>query len=63
MVDVVVNLTMPFDEMRAFLRPQSQHNQWLSLQQRRGIRRERFPQLMKLRAVAEPKSYQFANLL
>jgi putative transposase len=35
-----------FEEVRAFLRPQSQHNQPLSLAQRRDIHRDRFGQLM-----------------
>jgi putative transposase len=41
-----------FDEVRAFLRPQSQRNQRLSLAQRRCIYRDRFAQLMGMMAVA-----------
>jgi putative transposase len=41
-----------FDEVRAFLRPQSQRNQPLSLAQRRCIRRDRFAQLMGMMAAA-----------
>jgi putative transposase len=41
-----------FDEVRAFLRPQSHHNQSLSLKQRRAIHQERFAQLMSLTAAA-----------
>jgi putative transposase len=41
-----------FDEVRAFLRPQSQRNQPLSLAQRRCIHRDRFAQLMGMMAVA-----------
>jgi putative transposase len=41
-----------FDEVRAFLRPQSQRNQPLSLAQRRCIHQDRFAQLMELMAVA-----------
>jgi putative transposase len=41
-----------FDEVRAFLRPQSHRNQSLSLQQRRVIHQERFAQLMSLMATA-----------
>jgi putative transposase len=37
-----------FDEVRAFLRPQSQRNQPLSLAQRRDIHRDRFGQLMEI---------------
>jgi putative transposase len=39
-----------FDEVRAFLRPQSHRNQSLSLKQRRAIHRDRFAQLMGLMA-------------
>jgi putative transposase len=39
-----------FDEVRAFLRPQSHHNQSLPLKQRRAIHQERFAQLMSLTA-------------
>jgi putative transposase len=38
-----------FDEVRAFLRPQSQRHQPLSLAQRRCIHRARFAQLMGMR--------------
>jgi transposase-like protein len=41
-----------FEEVRAFLRPQSQHNQPLSLAQRRDIHRDRFGQLMAIIAAA-----------
>lgn len=41
-----------FDEVRAFLRPQSQRNQPLSLTQRRDIHRDRFGQLMAMIAAA-----------
>ena len=41
-----------FDEVRAFLRPQSQRNQPLSLAQRRDIHRDRFGQLMEILAAA-----------
>jgi putative transposase len=41
-----------FDELRAFLRPQSRRNQNLSLTQRRAIHRERFTQLMGLMGAA-----------
>jgi putative transposase len=41
-----------FDEARAFLRPQSQRNQPLSLVQRRGLHRDRFGQLMEILAAA-----------
>jgi putative transposase len=37
-----------FDELRAFLRPQSYHNQALTLAQRRGIHRDRFAHLMEI---------------
>jgi putative transposase len=43
---------LSFDDIRALLRPQSQHNRWLSLQQRRVIHQERFAQLMKLMTAA-----------
>jgi transposase-like protein len=43
---------LTFDEVRAFLRPQSQRNQPLSLAQRRAIHGERFTQLMGLIAAA-----------
>jgi putative transposase len=39
-----------FDETRAFLRPQSHHNQALSLQQRRDLHHNRFAQLMGMMA-------------
>jgi putative transposase len=39
-----------FDEIRAFLRPQSHRNQSLTLAQRRCIHRERFAQLMGIMA-------------
>jgi putative transposase len=39
-----------FDEVRAFLRPQSHRNQSLSLQERRAIHQDRFAQLMGLTA-------------
>jgi putative transposase len=41
-----------FDEVRAFLRPQSERNQPLSLAQRRCIHRARFAQLMGMIAAA-----------
>jgi putative transposase len=41
-----------FDEVRAFLRPQSQRNQSLSLAQRRDIHRDRFAQLMEILVAA-----------
>lgn len=41
-----------FDEIRAFLRPQSRHNQRLSLHQRRRIHREQFTRLMGIMAAA-----------
>jgi putative transposase len=41
-----------FDEVRAFLRPQSHRNQPLSLKQRRATHQERFAQLMSLMATA-----------
>jgi putative transposase len=41
-----------FDEVRAFLRPQSQRNQPLSLAQRRDIHRDRFGQLMEILVAA-----------
>jgi putative transposase len=41
-----------FDEVRAFLRPQSQRNQPLSLAQRRCIHRDGFAQLMGMMAAA-----------
>jgi hypothetical protein len=41
-----------FDEIRALFRPQAQHNQRLSLAQRRTIHQERFTQLMELMAAA-----------
>jgi putative transposase len=41
-----------FDEVRAFLRPQSHRNQALSLAQRRGMHQARFAQLMGLMATA-----------
>lgn len=41
-----------FDEIRAFLRPQSYRNQSLRLAQRRRIHRERFAHLMDMIAVA-----------
>jgi putative transposase len=43
---------LAFDEVHAFLRPQSQRNQFLSLTQRRAIHGERFTQLMELIAAA-----------
>jgi hypothetical protein len=54
-------LTMPvtaarfcrlFDEIRGFFRPQSRHNQHLSLTQRRRIHRDRFAQLMGMMVAA-----------
>lgn len=39
-----------FDELRAFLRPQSHRTQPLTLEQRRGIRRERCAQVMAFMA-------------
>jgi putative transposase len=41
-----------FDEIRAFLRPQSHRNQGLSLHQRRCIHQDRFAQLMGMMAAA-----------
>jgi putative transposase len=41
-----------FDDVRAFLRPQSQRNQLLSLAQRRHIHRERFAQLVGMMVAA-----------
>jgi putative transposase len=41
-----------FDEIRAFLRPQSRHHQTLSLPQCRAIHRERYTQLMALMGAA-----------
>jgi putative transposase len=41
-----------FEEVRAFLCPQSHRNQLLSLAQRRGIHQARFAQLMELMATA-----------
>jgi putative transposase len=41
-----------FDEVRAFLRPQSRRNQQLSLAQRRTIHQERCRQLVGLMATA-----------
>jgi putative transposase len=41
-----------FDEVRAFLRPQSQRNQLLSLAQRRDIHRDRFAQLVGMMVAA-----------
>jgi transposase-like protein len=41
-----------FDEVRAFLRPQSRRDQWLSLAQRRTLHQERFAQLMGMMAAA-----------
>jgi hypothetical protein len=41
-----------FDEIRAFLRPQSRRHQPLSLAQRRDIHRERLVQFMGLMAAA-----------
>jgi putative transposase len=41
-----------FDEIRAFLRPQSRRNQPLSLAQRRCIHRDRFAQLMGMMTAA-----------
>src|SRR5918992_3253161 len=41
-----------FDELRAFLRPQSCHNQRLSLAQRRCIHQERFTKLMGIMTAA-----------
>jgi putative transposase len=41
-----------FDEIRAFLRPQSRHNQPLSLAQRRCIHQDRFGQLMGMLVAA-----------
>jgi putative transposase len=43
-----------FDEVRAFLRPQSHRNQSLSLTQRRAMHQERFAHLMSLMATASP---------
>jgi putative transposase len=41
-----------FDEVRAFFRPQSRHNQYLSLTERRRIHRGRFAQLMSMMVAA-----------
>jgi putative transposase len=41
-----------FDEIRAFLRPQSRRNQAVSLQQRRDLHQDRFAQLIGLMAAA-----------
>lgn len=41
-----------FDEIRAFLRPQSRRHQDLSLKQRRGIYQERFTHGMEMIAAA-----------
>jgi putative transposase len=41
-----------FDEIRALFRPQSRHNQRLSLHQRRHIHQDRFAQLMRMMAAA-----------
>jgi transposase-like protein len=40
------------DEIRAFLRPQSHRNQFLSLKQRRATYQERLAQLMRMVAAA-----------
>jgi putative transposase len=48
----VARFCRAFDEVRAFLRPQSQRNQPLSLEQRRDIFRDRFGQLMAMIAAA-----------
>jgi putative transposase len=52
-----------FDEIRAFLRPQSQRHQPLSLTQRRDIHRERFAHMMGMIAAASPESHQLTNCL
>jgi hypothetical protein len=41
-----------FDEIRAFLRPQSHRNQPVTLAQRRAIHQDRFAQLMGMIAAA-----------
>jgi putative transposase len=41
-----------FEEVRAFLRPQSRRDQWFSLAQRRTLHQERFAQLMGMMAAA-----------
>jgi putative transposase len=41
-----------FDEIRAFFRPQSRHNQRLSLTERRRIHQDRFAQLMGMMVAA-----------
>jgi transposase-like protein len=41
-----------FDELRAFFRPQSRHNQSLTLAQRRSIYQERFAHVMGIIAAA-----------
>jgi putative transposase len=41
-----------FDEVRAFLRPQTRRNQRLSPAQRRAIHQSRFRQLMEIMAAA-----------
>jgi putative transposase len=51
-----------FDEIRAFLRPQSQHNQPLTRAQRRHIHRERFTDLMGMIAAASPESHQLTHV-
>jgi putative transposase len=46
-----------FDEVRAFLRPQSRRNQPLSLAQRRDIYQDRFGQLMEMLAADHAPAY------
>jgi hypothetical protein len=41
-----------FDEIRAFLRPQSHRNQFLSWKQRRAIHQEQFAHLLEMMAAA-----------
>jgi putative transposase len=50
--DTAARFCRAFEEVRAFLRPRSQHNQPLSLAQRRDIHRHRFGQLMAMIAAA-----------
>jgi putative transposase len=52
-----------FDEIRAFLHPQSHRNQSFTLEQRRHIHRERFTDLMSMIAAASPESHQLTNVL
>ena len=45
-----------FDEIRAFFRPQSNRNQFLTLAQRRCIHQERLTELMGMMAAAQSSS-------